>query len=63
MTKEKKDKDGKIDYQFTSRAVEDRLQSGREQMADVKETKAPKKKEGKPSGYLDTQLFPNRKSS
>ena len=54
-----------FDWSFSNESVEKRLESGRKEMA----SKSEKKKKGRrkpedkktPSGYLDTQLFPNRK--
>lgn len=56
----KKDEDG-FDWSFSNKSVEDRLNAGREQMKGTADSTPKKKKEGQPSGYLDTQLFPNKK--
>jgi len=49
-----------FDWSFSNESVNERLNAGKEQMNGVGETphkrKAPRK-----SGYLDTQLFPDRK--
>jgi hypothetical protein len=50
-----------FDWSFSNKSVDDRLDKGREEMAEKKDEKPKKKKEGEPSGHLDTQLFPNRK--
>ena len=55
------DKEKGFDWSFSNKSVEDRVNSGREQMKSTKETKIKKKEKTKPSGHLDTQLFPNRK--
>ena len=51
-----------FDWSFSNKSVNDRLEKGRKEMAEKKESKKKKKDPEKgPSGKLDTQLFPNRK--
>jgi hypothetical protein len=50
-----------FDWSFSNKSVNERLESGRKQMSAMGEKKTEKKKDGEPSGHLDTQLFPNRK--
>jgi len=55
------DKEKGFDWSFSNKSVNERVDAGREQMKGTKETTSKKKKEGEPSGKLDTQLFPNKK--
>jgi hypothetical protein len=56
---DKKDEKG-FDWSFSNKSVDDRLEDGRKEMADIKEGKKNVQEDGR-SGYLDTQLFPGRK--
>lgn len=52
-----------FDWSFSNKSVDKRLESGRKEMEakSEKKKKAKKPESKEPSGYLDTQLFPNKK--
>ena len=59
--KKKKCKKYPDTYAPAHEAVEKRLQWGRDQMAKIKDKRAPKNEKEDIGPYLDTQLFPGKK--